>query len=161
MTNLDCATNCTDSHGIAMRPDALVAAQPLDSNLNRRTWLKAVGVGLTAVGLGSLGTQAQAAAGLVKAGKASAIPVKGAAPFTLKGQFIIVTQPKKGVFKAFSGICTHMGAQISSIQGTNLVCNVHGSMFNDSTGAVTGGPAPSALKKFTVTNKAGTLYIKI
>jgi len=161
MTNIDCAATCTDSHGLTLRPDALDSAQPLDSSLNRRAWLKAVGVGLTAVGFGSLGSQAQAAASLVKAGKASTVPVKGAAPFTLKGQYIIVTQPKKGVFKAFSGICTHMGAQITNIQGTNLVCAVHGSTYNDSTGAVTGGPAPTGLKKFTVTNKAGTLYIKI
>jgi nitrite reductase/ring-hydroxylating ferredoxin subunit len=144
-----------------MRPDADGGAVSLDGALSRRSWLKTVGVGLSVIGLSGLGTQAMAASSQVKAGKATDIPVKSAKAYVLKGQYILVTQPKAGVFKAFSGICTHQGAQITSMQGSNLVCAVHGASYDTATGAVTGGPAPSGLKKYTVTNKAGVLYITV
>lgn len=137
------------------------AATQLNPGLSRRKALKAAAVLLASVGLTSQSQGAFAAASQVKAGKASAVPVKGAKAYTLNGKYILVTQPKAGVFKAFSGLCTHQGAQISGIQGTNLVCTVHGSMFDTTTGAVKSGPAPTGLSKFTVTNKAGTLYISM
>jgi nitrite reductase/ring-hydroxylating ferredoxin subunit len=144
-----------------MRPGVNRTAKSLDGALSRRSWLKSVGVGLTVIGLGTLGTQAMAVSSSVKAGKATDVPLKSAKAYSLKGQYIIVTQPKAGVFKAFSGICTHQGAQISNLQGSNLVCAVHGASYDTTTGAVTGGPAPSGLKKYTVTNKAGVLYITV
>ena len=161
MTNANCANDCPVSSIAPKSSSVPASAESLDGQQTRRALLKGIGAGLIAVGLSGLGGQAQAAGSLVKAGKATAIPVKGAKAFTLKGQLIIVTQPKAGVFKAFSGICTHQGAQISALQGTNLICNVHGSAFDTTTGKVTGGPAPTALKTFAVTNKSGTLYIAI
>ena len=161
MTNANCAHDCPVSGIAPSTSDVSDAAESLDGRHSRRAMLKGLGVSLVAVGLAGLGSQAQAAGSLVKAGKAATVPVKGAKAYTLKGQLIIVTQPKAGVFKAFSGICTHQGAQISALQGTNLICNVHGSAFDTTTGKVTGGPAPTALKTFAVTNKSGTLYIAI
>jgi len=161
MTETTCAPDTECGAKLPMRDGFDRSPKSLDSALNRRQVFKVAAGALAFLGISSLADQALAATASVKAGKATDVPVKGAKAYTLKGQYVLVTQPTKGVFKAFSGICSHQGAQIAGIQGTNLVCTVHGATFSTSTGAVTGGPAPTGLQKFTVTNKAGTLYINL
>lgn len=80
----------------------------------------------------------------------SDIPVGGAV--YLPDISVIVTQPTKGQFKAFSSICTHQGCPVTQVMGKNLLCPCHGSQFSLATGAVEAGPAPSPLpaKKATV-----------
>jgi nitrite reductase/ring-hydroxylating ferredoxin subunit len=133
----------------------------LKVNLTRRNMLKAAAVGLAAIGLSIPAEAAMAASSQVKAGKASSVPLKSGRSFTLKGQYIIVTQPKKGVYKAFSGICTHQPQYITGISGTNLVCRAHGAYFDTTTGNPTGGPGRSALTHYKVTKKSGVLYITL
>ncbi len=133
----------------------------LKPSVSRRNLLKAAAIGLGALGFSASADAAMAASSLVKVGKASAIPLKSGKSYTLKGKYIIVTQPKKGVFKAFTGICTHEGERITAVTGTNMVCRAHGSYFNTTSGKVTGGPAPVALKTYKITNKKGVLYISL
>ena len=64
----------------------------------------------------------------------------------------------KGVVIVVSAICTHQGCQIESMGG-GLACPCHGSRFNALTGAVTGGPANSALRKYTASEDAGSIFI--
>ena len=135
--------------------------QELRPNLTRRTFLRTAAVGLAVMGLGSQAQAAFAASSKVKAGNASEISVKGAKGYTLKGQYIIVTQPKKGTFKAFSGFCTHQRVQINAMNGTNLVCTRHGASYDTTTGKPTGGPAFNSLKTYPVTVTNGILYIPI
>jgi Rieske Fe-S protein len=59
-----------------------------------------------------------------------------------------------------SAICTHQGCVIEAA-GNQLGCPCHGSAFNPNTGAVIQGPAQSALKKYAVSEDAGSIYIKI
>lgn len=64
----------------------------------------------------------------------------------------------KGVVIVVSAICTHEGCQIEG-KGGGLACPCHGSRFNALTGAVTGGPAESALRKYTASEDAGSIFI--
>ena len=153
MENLNETPTCMDrdtSHYEELRP-----------NVTRRTFLRAVAVGLAVVGFGGQAQAAFAASTKVKAGPTSAIPVNGVKGYTLNGQYIVVTQPKKGTFKAFSGWCTHERNKMSSVRGTNLVCTRHGATFNTTTGRATGGPVAGGLKTYTTTVTKGILYITI
>ena len=135
--------------------------EELRPNVTRRTFLRAAAVGLAVMGLGGQAQAAFAASTKVKAGPTSAIAVNGAKAYTLNGQYIIVTQPKAGTFKAFTGWCTHERVKISGLRGTNLVCTRHNATFNTTTGAATGGPAFGGLKSYTTSVTKGILYITI
>lgn len=63
----------------------------------------------------------------------------------------VVTQPEKGVFKAFSSVCPHQGAKISEFADGVMICPNHNSQFDIATGEVKSGPSrlpagPAALK---------------
>lgn len=133
----------------------------LKPSVSRRNLLKAAAIGLGALGFSATAEAAMAASTQVKVGKASAIPVKSGKSYTLKGKYIIITQPKKGVFKAFTGICTHEGERITAVTGSNMVCRAHNASFNTTSGKVTGGPASRSLKTYKVTNKSGILYVTL
>ncbi|GAA5010966.1 Rieske (2Fe-2S) protein [Streptomyces siamensis] len=80
----------------------------------------------------------------------AAVPVGGGKIF--KEQKVVVTQPKKGEFKAFSAICTHQGCTVNRVVDGLIDCPCHGSKFSVVDGAVKAGPAPRPLpaKKITV-----------
>jgi Rieske Fe-S protein len=59
-----------------------------------------------------------------------------------------------------SATCTHRGCIVEAA-GNQLGCQCHGSAFNPNTGAVIQGPAISPLKKYEVSEDAGSIYIKI
>ena len=59
-----------------------------------------------------------------------------------------------------SATCTHRGCIVEPA-GNQLGCQCHGSAFNPNTGAVIQGPAELALKKYEVSEDAGSIYIKI
>jgi Rieske Fe-S protein len=70
----------------------------------------------------------------------------------VKADKIVVTQPTKGDFKAFTAVCTHQGCLVSEIKDGQIHCPCHGSVFSIQDGSVLGGPAPSPLaeKKVSV-----------
>ncbi|EYT78311.1 iron-sulfur protein [Streptomyces sp. Tu 6176] len=78
------------------------------------------------------------------------IPVGGGKIF--KEQRVIVTQPEKGQFKAFSAVCTHQGCTVASVENGTIACPCHGSMFHAADGSVAHGPAsrPLAAKDIQV-----------
>ena len=59
-----------------------------------------------------------------------------------------------------SATCTHRGCIVEPA-GNQLGCQCHGSAFNPNTGAVIQGPAELALKKYEVSEDAGSIFIKI
>ncbi len=73
----------------------------------------------------------------------------------LKDEKIVVTQPAKGEFKAFTAICTHQQCVVNRIKGDTISCPCHGSMYSTKDGSVKGGPAPAPLKEIAVTVKNG------
>ena len=69
---------------------------------------------------------------------------------------VIVIKTSSG-YEALSLICTHQGCTVN-FTGSSFRCPCHGGTFNI-TGAVTGGPPPSALTKYTVTQSGNILTI--
>ncbi|MYR59943.1 Rieske 2Fe-2S domain-containing protein [Streptomyces sp. SID625] len=78
------------------------------------------------------------------------IPVGGGKIF--KEQRVVVTQPEKGQFRAFSAVCTHQGCTVASVENGTIACPCHGSMFHAADGSVAHGPAsrPLAAKEIKV-----------
>ncbi len=72
---------------------------------------------------------------------------------------IVVTEPTAGQYKAFSAICTHEGCVVSQVQNNQILCACHRSVFDAATGAVTSGPARSALAAKTVTASGDNLVV--
>jgi nitrite reductase/ring-hydroxylating ferredoxin subunit len=155
--NNACGVSALNSTASGPRPGAI----DLNPALSRRAWLSGVASVLGTLGLTSAASAAQAAAKTVKLGNAADVPLKSAKSYYVGIQYILVTQPAKGVYKAFSGVCTHQTVNLTNISGSNLVCAEHGSTFDTTTGKVTGGPAPTGLKKYPLTIKAGALYITV
>jgi len=114
----------------------------------RRTILLATGAATLTVGCSEYGDEnSDSGSSSVQAGtelaKTSDIPVGGGKIF--KDEKVVVTQPKKGEFKAFSDICTHQGCQVASVSGGTINCPCHGSKFNITDGSVANPPADQPL----------------
>src|ERR1700749_768407 len=82
-------------------------------------------------------------------GMTSDIPGGGGMVYT--SAKIVVTQPTKGEFKAFSAVCTHVGCLCNQVADGTIDCPCHGSKFNITDGAVVAGPAPAPLPAKTIT----------
>lgn len=155
---MDCAQTCNQE------PCLEHDAQTFEpKGLSRRGLLAGFAGIVATIGFGSFGESALAASKTYTACKTTDVRVGGAKIVTLPGTStrVVITQPKKGVFKAFSPICTHEGAPLSGISGTSLVCNSHGARFNTSTGAATAGPTRKALKAYKVTISKTSVRVTI
>ncbi|MFJ9539322.1 Rieske (2Fe-2S) protein [Streptomyces sp. NPDC101225] len=115
----------------------------------RRTVLLATGAATLAAGCSQYGSGNDSGSSSVQASggqelaKTADIPVGGGKIF--KAEKIVVTQPKKDEFKAFSAICTHQGCTVSTIADGTIDCPCHGSKYRIADGSVAGGPAPKPL----------------
>ncbi|MFF4161062.1 Rieske (2Fe-2S) protein [Streptomyces sp. NPDC001678] len=93
---------------------------------------------------GTPGTGATSGAGAGAAlARASEIPEGGGKVFP--DRKVVVTQPAKGRFKAFSAVCTHQGCVVKDVADGTINCPCHGSRFSVADGAVRGGPAQKPL----------------
>jgi Rieske Fe-S protein len=63
---------------------------------------------------------------------------------------VVVTQPTRGEFHAFSAICTHQGCAVTEIKDGTITCPCHGSMFDLADGSVVRGPAQEPLPRVQV-----------
>jgi Rieske Fe-S protein len=67
----------------------------------------------------------------------SDIDVGGGAIFA--DEEVVITQPTKGEFKAFSAVCTHQGCLVASVSDGTINCPCHGSRFSIETGVPEAG----------------------
>jgi nitrite reductase/ring-hydroxylating ferredoxin subunit len=127
-------------------------AQPKTGMLSRRGLLAALGSGLAAVGLTTLGETAAHAAKTYTVCKTTDVKVGSGKVFRPAGatSYVLVTQPRKGVWRAFNANCTHENVPVAGAANNVVVCNQHGARFNADTGARTAGPARRALTQFKV-----------
>lgn len=122
----------------------------------RRTVL-ATGAAATAallVGCGEYGdeggdTDEEQTPGGEELARTADIPVGGGTIF--KDRKVVVTQPEKGDFKAFSAVCTHRACIVSSVSDDTINCACHGSKFSITDGAVENGPATAPLPAEEIT----------
>jgi Rieske Fe-S protein len=85
------------------------------------------------------------------------IPVGGGKVFA--GQKVVVTQPSKGEYKAFSAVCTHQGCTVNEVSGGVISCPCHGSQFHVADGSVANGPATKALPEVKVSVSGGKVVV--
>lgn len=116
-------------------------------------------VGLAACGPGSgsgSGDSARSApSGPVDLGPASEVPVGGGVVH--REDRIVVTQPAKGEYKAFSAVCTHAGCVVDAVADGLIQCPCHGSRFRVADGSVADGPAPTGLPAVALKVQDGKL----
>ncbi|MGW3459720.1 Rieske (2Fe-2S) protein [Streptomyces olivaceoviridis] len=89
--------------------------------------------------------------------KTSDIPEGGGKVF--KKEKVVVTQPKKGDFKAFSAICTHQGCTVNAVADGTIDCPCHGSRFRIDDGSVAHGPATKPLPKRSIKVEGKSIHL--
>ena len=99
---------------------------------------------------GSAGETGGAGTALVATAK---VPVGGGV--ILGGPRIVVTQPAKGTFKAFSAVCTHQACTVGMVKDNVISCPCHGSAYSATDGSVKNGPATRALRAIPITVDGG------
>jgi Rieske Fe-S protein len=74
---------------------------------------------------------------------------------------VVVTQPAKGQFKAFSAFCTHVGCPCTHVENGTINCPCHGSRFSITDGApVPGsGPAQTPLGNIPINVTQGNIFM--
>ena len=91
-------------------------------------------------------------------GMAADIPVGGGKIYTAAK--IVVTQPSKGEYKAFSAVCTHVGCLCNVVADGTINCPCHGAKFKITDGSVVTGPAPTSLAAKTIAVTDGKILLQ-
>ena len=94
-------------------------------------------------------------------GPASAVPLRSGKYYEPNpGQRVVVTQPSAGVYKAFSGYCTHQAGKVNQFPGRRMQCSSHGSQFKLNNGTVLRGPASRRLEQRQVRVRNGDIQVR-
>jgi nitrite reductase/ring-hydroxylating ferredoxin subunit len=106
--------------------------------------------------LGAVAAPAPTAGQLVESSK---VPVGGGIKVESSSGVLMIVQPTRGNFAAYSAICTHAGCEVSRVTAKAIICTCHDSEFSTSDGARLSGPASRPLKKFEVVERNGLLFL--
>ena len=112
--------------------------------------------GFLIANLGAIAAPAPSASQLVESSK---VPVGGGLKVSSSAGVLMIVQPTRGNFSAFSAICTHAGCEVSSATAAAIICTCHDSEFSTSNGARLAGPASMPLKKYSVVERSGMLFL--
>lgn len=149
----------TDTHDCSANA---LPAKDYVAGVSRRNFLSTFAIAAASLGLTTLASSAQAASKKYKVCATKDIKVGGASSYKVgSGTMVLITQPKSGVFRAFSQRCTHAGFAIDSIEGKNLKCQAHGALFDMNSGAVKRGPAGLPLPKYEVSVENKSIFVTI
>lgn len=93
---------------------------------------------------------------------ANAVLTQGSGMVLVPQRSVLVVRTGNNQFQALSSVCTHQACTVSSFNGSQLTCPCHGSQFATS-GAVTRGPATSALRSYPTTfdSASGTISVNL
>lgn len=132
-------------------------------SLTRRNFFAGFAVAATSLGLTGIASSADAASKKYKVCATKDVKVGGGSIFYIASinTMVLITQPKKDVFRAFNPACTHLGTQVSKIEGTNIRCTSHNALFDTNSGAVKRGPASLPLQKYTLTVTNKIVYVTL
>ena len=72
---------------------------------------------------------------------------------------LMIVQPRAGVYRAFSAVCTHAGCEVTEVSASQMVCTCHDSAFSTADGAVLQGPARQGLRQFDLVERDGSLFL--
>ena len=109
--------------------------------------------------IATLGATAAPAPSTGQLVESSKIPVGGGLKVSSSAGVLMIVQPTKGSFSAFSAICTHAGCEVSRATAAAIICTCHDSEFSTADGSRTAGPASRPLKKFAVVERSGMLFL--
>ncbi|MEU1050828.1 Rieske (2Fe-2S) protein [Streptomyces sp. NPDC005897] len=132
----------------------------MTQNPTRRTVLRCTGAGAAALCVGCAGggdgdsPDTSPGRELARTGD---IPIAGGKVLT--EEKIVVTQPEKGEFKAFSAVCTHQGCIVSDVRDGTIDCACHGSRFAAADGSVVRGPATKPLPQKRITVQGNSVRL--
>ncbi|MGC0381736.1 Rieske (2Fe-2S) protein [Streptomyces sp. SAI-129] len=132
----------------------------MTQNPTRRTVLRCTGAGAAALCVGCAGggdgdsSDTSPGRELARTGD---IPIAGGKVLT--EERIVVTQPEKGEFKAFSAVCTHQGCIVSDVRDGTIDCACHGSRFAAADGSVVRGPATKPLPEKRITVEGNSVRL--
>ncbi|MGW1271929.1 Rieske (2Fe-2S) protein [Streptomyces sp. NPDC002491] len=138
----------------------------MTSPATRRTVLLATGGAAAALAVGcsqygddssSSSEKSPTASAGQELSKTSDIPVGGGKIFA--DEKVVVTQPTKDDFKAFSAICTHQGCTVGTVADGLIQCPCHGSEFRVADGSVARGPATKPLPAEQITVVGGAIRL--
>ena len=131
------------------------------TDLSRRTVLGAFGGGAAATVVAGCGGSSQGddapAAGGSDVATGATLVAEGDVPVgsgvILTKDKLVVTQPTKGTFLGFSAVCTHQGCLVDKVDGDQIECPCHGSVYSTKDGSVINGPAQKPLPSVKVAVK--------
>ncbi|MEY4410216.1 MAG: hypothetical protein RLZ99_689 [Actinomycetota bacterium] len=87
------------------------------------------------------------------------VPLGSGVRVTAGMGILLIVQPKAGVYKAFSAVCTHAGCEVSEVMASQMVCTCHDSAFSTADGAVLQGPARQGLRQYDLVEREGSLFL--
>ncbi|MBH5333738.1 Rieske (2Fe-2S) protein [Streptomyces pactum] len=152
-----------------MRNPVSERKEPAAADASRRALVVAGAAGLTAAltacgggggdggGTEETGSEETGGTAGTELARTTDIPEGGGKVFA--DRRVVVTQPTRGEFRAFSAICTHQRCTVSSVSGGTVNCPCHGSRFAITDGGVRGGPARRPLPPREITVENGTIRL--
>jgi nitrite reductase/ring-hydroxylating ferredoxin subunit len=87
------------------------------------------------------------------------VPVGGGIKVESLAGVLMIVQPTRGKFDAFSAICTHASCEVTRATAEVIICACHGSEFSTANGDAVKGPAGRPLKNFQVVERSGMLFL--
>jgi nitrite reductase/ring-hydroxylating ferredoxin subunit len=112
--------------------------------------------GFLIASLGATAAPAPSAGQLVESSK---VPVGGGVKVESTAGVLMIVQPTRGNFAAYSAICTHAGCEVSRATARAIICTCHDSEFSTADGSRVAGPASRPLRKFDVVERNGMLFL--
>jgi 3-phenylpropionate/trans-cinnamate dioxygenase ferredoxin component len=98
----------------------------------------------------------------VKVAKASGVPAGVVLGYEVDGKKVAVVN-LGGKFYAFENHCSHRGAELSKglLEGNVVICPLHGSQFDVTTGQKIYGPAPGPIKTYLVKVEGDDIFVDL